>query len=581
MGIPSYFKKIHDDCPEVIIKNIDSSINNFLFLDLNCAIHPCCRKASDGYKKSANDYCETKMINSVLNYIEKLVNIVNPSLLYIAIDGVAPLAKMRQQRLRRFKNIIDKKNELDLKKRLNMVTEDEEYWDTNAISPGTQFMNKLDASIKSFIDSNNTLRAIEVIFNPCSVQGEGEHKIMNFIKKNKDSLNGNIVIYGLDADLIMLSMTCRKDNIYLLREEIEFNVKGKTTQDSFGDHFLYLDIDRLKRELIRDIHSKYNVIDNTYILKNINNTSPASIKNGNFIDDYIFLCFLLGNDFVPHSVSISLKNKGHDILIEKYIITHYKLNEHFIVNNKINHQFLMYLIRLLSEIEDSILLNFSKKRQRFNINHMNFDNDYEKEKELLNNYPILNQENEKYIDIGTRGWRDRFYYKTLDIIDKNEVFEICAEYIKILKWTFDYYFKECSTFNYCYNYDEAPSMLDLYRYMKANERVLNINNICFKKGLMYSSLVQLMYILPKNSIESIFPTEIVKLTNSDSNIGYYYPIDFKLNDYYKRFYWQCTPILPVIDFDLLKKTISELNLSSKIKKQFTRGKVYGRKSLIN
>ena len=118
MGIPSYFKKIHDDCPEVIVKNIDSTINSFLFLDLNCAIHPCCRKASDGYKKSANDYCETKMINSVVNYIEKLVTIVNPSLLYIAIDGIAPLAKMRQQRLRRFKNIIEKQNELDLKKRL-------------------------------------------------------------------------------------------------------------------------------------------------------------------------------------------------------------------------------------------------------------------------------------------------------------------------------------------------------------------------------------------------------------------------------------------------------------------------------
>ena len=100
MGIPLYFKQISEKYPSIIKDSLDSSKNNNLFLDLNCAIHPCCRKILEEY--SVNNFnqniFESKMINEVLNYIQKLVQMVNPQLLYIAIDGVAPCAKMNQQR---------------------------------------------------------------------------------------------------------------------------------------------------------------------------------------------------------------------------------------------------------------------------------------------------------------------------------------------------------------------------------------------------------------------------------------------------------------------------------------------------
>ena len=86
---------------------------------------------------------------------------------------------------------------------------------------------------------------IEVVFSSHSVPGEGEHKILSYIKKNcNDTNDTNIVVYGLDADLIMLSLVSNINNVYLMRECIEF---GKPQEGNF----LYMDIDQLKCNIIK------------------------------------------------------------------------------------------------------------------------------------------------------------------------------------------------------------------------------------------------------------------------------------------------------------------------------------------
>ena len=133
MGIPLYFKTLYNDYPEIVVKNITrENLENFLFLDLNCAIHPCCRRvmANMDYSFYKHEIMEQKMIVEVINYIEKLVSLVGPKLLYIAIDGVVPIAKMIQQRERRFKSVIDKANERAIRERWE--------WKRIALIPGIQ-----------------------------------------------------------------------------------------------------------------------------------------------------------------------------------------------------------------------------------------------------------------------------------------------------------------------------------------------------------------------------------------------------------------------------------------------------------
>ena len=96
-----------------------------LFIDANCAIHPCCHPSENPPKN------ESEMMKRVNDYLLKIINIANVTdTVYIAIDGVCPRSKVEQQKYRRFRSA-----------NLNKI------WDTNAISPGTKFMNDLNMSI--------------------------------------------------------------------------------------------------------------------------------------------------------------------------------------------------------------------------------------------------------------------------------------------------------------------------------------------------------------------------------------------------------------------------------------------------
>ena len=55
----------------------------------------------------------------------------------------------------------------------------------------------------------------------------------------------------------------------------------------------------------------------------------------NKIEDYIFICFLLGNDFLPHFPALNIRQNGFTILLELYKKL-FKQSDFLIVANSIN-----------------------------------------------------------------------------------------------------------------------------------------------------------------------------------------------------------------------------------------------------
>ena len=563
MGIPLYFKIISDKYSDIIIDNIENNnCPNNLFIDLNCAIHPCCRnflKTVDNYNPSLKNDYENKMINSIISYIEKLVSFSNSKFVFISIDGVAPIAKMVQQRYRRFKSIKEREEINKIKEDLKIEVQN--TWDTNAISPGTEFMFKLNNAIKYTLDKSTFYKDKTIIFSNSNVAGEGEHKILKYIKENK-TIDGNIIIYGLDADLIMLSLVSNKDNCYLLRESVEFGITDY-------NKLLYLSIDELKDCIISDFNEKLIDIDPLYM------TNPKrELFENHYIKDYIFICFLLGNDFMPHLPAISLRNKGLDKIITIYLNILNTFDKPIISNNKIDNEILIHFFRKISLIEDDLAIEYNRRRSNFKP-HFKSDDEYERRCEYLNNLPSLckkTKQSEKYIDIGSKYWRLRYYNTTMGIKSQEDIDKLCEDYIKTLKWTFSYYFEDCPSFYWSFNYTYGPSITDVYNYIK-NIPNFNINNIKFKKKLPPSPLIQLLSILPPES-KHILPSELQYLFSNKSNLIALYPKQYELEMIYKKYYWMCNPILPIIDINYIKNTIDNIKISTKNKKLYTRQKNY-------
>jgi 5'-3' exonuclease len=553
MGIPLYFKLLSEKYDDIIINKINGC--QALFLDLNCGIHPCCRKIMKDYNQNdtPRNVLEKKMINEVINYIDKLVSLTNPKMLYIAIDGVAPVAKMKQQRMRRYKSVYEKQTDAQLRKKFNLE-ESRDNWDTNAISPGTVFMNKLYTKIMAEINSQK-YKFLEIHFDSSYVPGEGEHKILKYIRENE--IDGNIVIYGLDADLIMLALSSQKPYIYLLREALEF---GQVIENKF----LFLDIDALKCRLMASLTDKLMARDSTIYL--------TDIKCLKIIDDYIFICYLLGNDFIPNMLALNLRYDGHDIILNNYLDIYINYQDNLVDTKrmKINRLFLGSLFRLMASKENEMLTKISKKRKFFKVRYDRYENQYEKIKQEQYHYPMLNRQEEIEIDIGKPSWKIRYYRKCLNIYDENDVQRCCHNYLEGMKWTFEYYFRGCCSWSWKYNYGYAPTLLDLSKYLDNND----INAIKFVKGRPYHASVQLLSILPKQS-KSLIPSKYHYFMNDiNSPIIGCYPESYKLDHVFKRYAWQCEPILPDFNYEVLNKLLKKCSLSQGEKEILNNRKVY-------
>ena len=546
MGIPYYFKYISNEYPDTILEFDDLEKKdltfNYLFLDFNCLIHPCCRRVLDKYKSSnldiSSDILELEMFQEIKKYLLYIVNFTKPDkMLYIAIDGVAPRAKMVQQRSRRYRSILLKDKTNDLKDKHNIPKG--VAWDTNAITPGTSFQQKLSEYLKN-ISHLVEFKDIEVIISDSNVPGEGEHKILQYIRKNEFSNSDSFVIYGLDADLIMLSMSCKIDNIYLLREAVHF---GRIN----CDELLYLNVDNLKKNLYCEITTKILTED--------------VVDINRLIDDYIVLCFLLGNDFLPHLTSLKISNDGIHILLGIYCNILSDRKEYLINDSDINIGFLKSILHKLYITEDESVLKNTKKYYRQKILYRKYDSEYEEALEVLNKYPLnKNKNNKPTIKMGTENWRNRYYKHLFDIDyyqETNEITDICLNYFEGIYWTSKYYFKDCCSWSWYYRYSYAPTIKELYEYMD-----LSFSKISLELSEPVTPYEQLLLVLPPQS-NNLLPIELQNLlTKYNSPIIKYYPVTIKLDIFQKKWLHECEPRLPLINYQFLKSVFDKIVLTT-------------------
>ena len=354
MGIPKFFRYISERWPMILQLIENDQIPEFdnLYLDMNSILHNCTHgNDTDNMKQRLT---EEEVFGKIFSYIDHLLNTIKPKkTFYMAIDGVAPRAKMNQQRSRRFRTAMDAENAL--KKALDNGDElpKGEPFDSNAITPGTEFMSRLTKNLKYFINdkisNDSNWQNLEIVFSGHEVPGEGEHKIMDFIRniRSMDSYDPNTrhCIYGLDADLIILGLSTHDPHFALLREEVKFGGRNNSGPVSLEKQNFYL----LQLSLLRE-----------YMELEFNEISDEIQFDYNFdkiLDDFILIMFVIGNDFLPNLPDLHLNKGAFPVLLQTFKEALLHLDGYINENGKINLKRLGVWLQYLSQFE---LMNFER-----------------------------------------------------------------------------------------------------------------------------------------------------------------------------------------------------------------------------
>ncbi|KHN99275.1 5'-3' exoribonuclease 2 [Metarhizium album ARSEF 1941] len=345
MGIPAAFRWLSNKYPKIIspviedqpvvmpdgsVVPVDTTSRNpngeefdNLYLDMNGIVHPCAHPED---KPAPED--EEAMMLEVFRYTDRVVNMVRPrKLLMIAVDGVAPRAKMNQQRSRRFRSAQDAKEKEENKKELLKLVKQQ--------NGGVLPSDHIESATKKVFDNNSITPAwakMKVLISDATVPGEGEHKIMSFIRSQRASPeydpNTRHVIYGLDADLIMLGLATHEPHFRVLREDVFFQEgKARTCQlcgqkgheartcrgelkEKTGD----VD-DRTSNVTLKPFIWLHVSVLREYLAAELAVPGlPFRFDLERAIDDWVFMCCFVGNDFLPHLPALEIREHGIDTL---------------------------------------------------------------------------------------------------------------------------------------------------------------------------------------------------------------------------------------------------------------------------
>jgi len=287
---------------------------------------------------------EQQIFQDIFNYVDKLFYLIKPQrLFFLAVDGVAPRAKMNQQRSRRFRSAREAE-QLEAKAAQRGERREHERFDSNCITPGTEFMVRLQDGLRAFlktkISTDPLWQRCSVILSGQETPGEGEHKIMDYIRYMKAQPdfdpNTRHCLYGLDADLIILGLCTHELHFVVLREEVKFgrNVKRASVEET---RFFLLHLGLLREYLELEFDAL--------------STPERKLDVAQLIDDWVLMGFMVGNDFIPHLPCLHISSNALPLLYRTYISIYPALGGNINENGKLNLRRLQIFMSALTEVE--------------------------------------------------------------------------------------------------------------------------------------------------------------------------------------------------------------------------------------
>lgn len=536
MGIPTFFRilieKTRTSKQTLLFSKDDMKHRtDYFFIDFNAILYTVWNESS-----SKHENIQTYLIQDVINKLRHLIeNVVCPNKnTVIAMDGVAPIAKIIQQRQRRIKS---------LKTHHYLSNNKSSSWDLSCHAcPGTRFMKSMANEIRKYIKNSN------IILSDSLSRGEGEHKILHYIRTlyEKEPLS-YITVFSPDNDLISLLLLTKKKNMSILRFTLDES--NEYEKPFIQDGVYFISIDNIQ-QLIKQSYFQNDITDN-------------------WIYDYNFLLFMVGNDFIPSLPFMKIRSKGLDLLLSiyqdiqynfKYSSLIYKEDVHWKINisffKKIIHELSIREKHLMKKHHDSLLESFSGHIPTYHYKSLQKLSPQDQYKNIFEHVSIFNPlhplcsqysyqlKSIHFNYLSADKWKDE-YYKMFSGHYPLIKYKMVEKYIQSLLFTLSYYLDECPSWTWGYTYDIAPLFSDIKNVLENNEQLLSsfskdINNLSYKE--------QLAIIIPHEQQMNIFPMTFVKKLRKCPRYNTYFPYhkDVILNAWHGNKYIYAETILSPI-----------------------------------
>lgn len=587
MGVPGFFSWLLKNKRKLGAKNM--LLNNlpykvgWLMLDTNCLLHPCVANILEKYKegqltidpqKDLRTQIEQYIWEKITQCIDDMIVQTEPEYLYIAIDGVAPMGKILQQRQRRYRFLFDKKIKLnandtieELEKMIaktstkpNGIEEPIIPLSSIELTPGTDYMERINNRMVAYMDVLKK-RNIKCIYSSYHDEGEGEHKILQYIKTNLEP-TVPIVIYGLDADLLFLSLGLGyKYDLYVMREKQVFANKE-------------VDLDEVP---------EYNYVEVKQLHILISNLDVST-------NDFIVLCYLIGNDFLPGLLTTDVKKGGLDKIFRAWDNLKQKLGIQTEYENKLDG----------IPIPKSYLVEFDDKTLKYQINlellkgvfsellwteryvWKNINRD-----KLLNQDGLEPEEKEKLLNLKEDDKMEQLskfisgqttnidflekiefesameyysYYLGISCIDIDKLIikKMVWDYIGGIEWCIGYYLNKCPSWTWGYNFMITPTIRDIVNFFPQSNKQIKIKY----SPRTLNPVEQLVLAIPPQTYKYVIETELVNKIKSNKNIGYMLPEAFQIDINKEHIFWKCQVRIPIVEYGEFETHIKKLNIQN-------------------
>jgi 5'-3' exonuclease len=511
MGIPSYYRTLITKIPHAIQRVAPSGVSA-LVVDMNCMIYHVLKEPTmmaiqyPGASDIAGSKAwERKLQEEVCSYLTHIWRSAGaPLKVYVALDGVVPYAKIKQQRFRRFKSSAQ------------ASSTGTEVWDTNAITPGTEFMASMGSALKVAGSKHGW------IISDTEEPGEGEHKVLRWLLSTMLP-PGPIVVYGLDADLILLCLLAgdklgEQHPLFLLREAMAFGKMVRLDEKSNVD-LCFFKVACLYESLQR---------------------------NGKWsreqLFDYIFGMSFCGNDFLPTGLSLRIRDEGHSILLagladlwsKKKGLVKFDSISGFAMPNADG---LKTFAKWISLQEERLIIQTIRRKMTARLGESADDN-----------LPIIEQAEQPLVYSNKDGPGDKVYLKKgwRSIYNRLALGEDSVEQVRVRVadfwqgwcWILDYYQGQPVDLEWVYPAGYPPTWSDLVQHFS-----LPSESDPSEAKVPLKPQEQLALVLPMRSWNLLLKTPY---RNLPATIPQFWPQGFHLETFGKRFGWECEPMIPML-----------------------------------